>query len=43
MKCGHCEQPIKPAEPYIYQWFPADKIMKPVHAYHIQAKRSTPK
>jgi hypothetical protein len=38
MKCGHCEDEITDSQ-YIYQWFPEEKVMKPVHNFHLRSKR----
>lgn len=38
MQCGHCNEPITDTH-YTYQWFSTDKLMKPVHDYHLKVKK----
>lgn len=36
MICGYCEEEIAEGESYIYKWFPDQKKMLAVHAYHLK-------
>lgn len=39
--CGYCDQPITDSA-YIMQYFPDDKIHKPVHNHHLSVTKGEP-